>query len=381
MLADAKVSLQRIQNFLQFVSPIKFPEMPKDSSNRGKDNPGFHDIFGQQSNFATLITRQNESSSSLRENALNSSSPCISLKNVCCSWNEKDGLKTLQNITMDIYNKQFVAITGAVGSGKSSLLQTILRELPRNNGEIKCYGSIAYCPQLPWVFSGTIQENITFGKPFDNVRYQTIVNACRLQKDFQQLPKGDLTNIGQRGVCLSGGQRARTCLARTLYTSADIILLDDPFSAVDVRVANYLFSECIQGLLSEKCRVLVTHHHQFLTRADEIFVLGDGKVVERGTYDFLLTKDVLSKPEVIQNEISKRSGGSFQHSERLTRLRRRSTSRSLKSQNEAIDLKEEDEERKFGSVTWSLYWLYFRSAYPVIILLCLFLLVLLAQGM
>lgn len=376
LLADAKVSLKRIQNFLQSVSSVKFQEMPKDSSNSGKDNPGFHNIFDQQLNFAALISRQSENSSSQGENA----SPCISLKNVCCSWNEKDGLRTLQNITMDIYTKHFVAITGTVGSGKSSLLQTILGELPQTTGEMKCYGSIAYCPQLPWVFSGTVRENITFGKPFDNVRYQTIVNACSLQKDFQQLPKGDLTNIGQRGVCLSGGQRARTCLARTLYTNADIILLDDPFSAVDARVANHLFSECIQGLLSEKCRVLVTHHHEFLTRADEIFVLSDGKVVEHGTYDFLLTKDVLSNPEVVQNEISKRSSGSFEHSERLTPLRRRSTSRSLQSRNEAIDLKENDEERKVGSVTWSLYWQYFRSAYPVIRLLCLFLLVLLAQG-
>lgn len=360
ILADARVSLERIQNFLQSASTMNSPENYIEKSKRCENSQLLHDKLSRQ------------------ELDTCSSSPCISLKNVSCSWNEKEGVKTLQNISMNIYNKQLIAITGPVGCGKSSILQVILNELPHQSGEIECSGSIAYYPQLPWVFSGTVRENITFGKSFDAVRYQKIVNACSLQKDLQQLPNGDLTNIGQRGVSLSGGQRARTCLARTLYTNADIILLDDLFSAVDARVANHLFKECIQGLLSEKCRILVTHHHQFLKSVDSILILKEGKLVEQGKYEELQSKEVLSKPaEVVGKETTNR--GSFKHCVRHASLRRTGTSTSLVSQGAIADLKEDEEERMVGSVTWTLYWQYFRSAYPTVILLGLFMLVLFVQ--
>lgn len=383
LLADVKVSLDRIQNFLETHSSSVAIENPKHKTNNGCDNPNFdcRHFEGAKDNCPEIENvlmppEENELSESSRER--NNSESRISLKNVSCSWNETDDLKTLQNISIAIGNKQLVAITGPVGCGKTSLLQAILRELPCRSGEIAYSGSIAYVPQLPWVFSGTVQENITFGKSLDTIRYQQILQACSLGKDLQQFSKGDFTHIGQRGVSLSGGQQARVCLARALYTDANIFLLDDPFSAVDVQVGSHLFKECILGLLSEKTCVLVTHQHQFLAGVDTIFVMEQGTIACHGKYNELQDKDVLSKIVIVEKAKERResvSSGRY--------LQRTLTSISLVlSTHEGAhnDLKEEDEDRMVGSVTWRLYWHYFRSAFPAVLLFWLFFLVLLVQG-
>ena len=383
-LADAKVSLGRIQKFLEASSSVDSKEHAnyKIYVNDGDSSPTFSDKHFRSKKFnfnqvkSLLTLREDEALHSSYSNR-NDSEPCISLKNVCCSWDETTGLKTLQNITVNIHNKQLIAITGPVGCGKSSLLQAILGELPCHSGEIKHSGSIAYVPQLPWVFSGTVRENITFGKYFDTVKYQRIVEACSLQKDLDQFPKGDLTNIGQRGVSLSGGQRARICLARALYTDASIFLLDDPLSAVDVPVANHLFKECIRGLLSGRCCLLVTHQHQFLKSADNILVMKQGVVVHHGKYIELQDKEILSTFAIVGRENQTKESIKRRVSDRV---RRRRTNTSLTGQDGPVDLEEEDEERMVGSVTWSLYWQYFRSAYPPVLLFCLFFLVLFVQG-
>ena len=381
LLADAKVSLDRIQKFLECGYLMDFQ---MNSTNNGESSPTFNNrhFKGLKLN-RTKVTKLfwlHEDEALHEEDSfmtLNNSEPCISSKNVCCSWNEADGLKTLQNISLDIYNKQLVAITGPVGCGKSSLLQAILGELPCHSGKIKLSGSIAYVPQLPWVFSGTVQENITFGKAFDSERFQRIIEACSLQKDLRQFPKGDLANIGQRGVSLSGGQRARICLARALYTNADIFLLDDPLSAVDVHVANHVFAECIRGLLSDKCCLLVTHQHQFLKSADDILVMKQGTIVEHGKYNELLDRHILSSFQIVKKDNQRKESVRRTVSRTLVRAH---TSTSLMSQDVFAGLEEDEEERMVGSVTWSLYWRYFRSAYPAVLLLCLFFLVLFVQG-
>lgn len=384
LLADAKVSLDRIQKFLESGFLMDFQENSTENTNSGENSPAFNNrhFKGLKLNDmkGTKLFWLHEDDSSDEKDSftnLNDSEPCISLKNVCCSWNEADGLKTLQNISLDIYSKQLVVITGPVGSGKSSLLQAILGELPCHSGEIKPSGSIAYVPQPPWVFSGTVQENITFGKAFNRERFQRVIEACSLQKDLGQFAKGDLENIGQRGVSLSGGQRARICLARALYTNADIFLLDDPLSAVDVHVANHVFEECIRGLLSNKCCLLVTHQHQFLKSADDILVMKQGAVVERGNYNELLDRHILSRFQIVKKDNQRKGSVSRCISRNLMRAH---TSTSLMSQDVLADLEEDEEERMVGSVPWSLYWCYFCSAYPAVLLLCLFFLVLFVQG-
>ena len=384
LLADVKVSLNRIQKFLEADSVTDSKENSLDKRENEDGSPTFNEKhfkggrfhFTEPENIFALPEEIVLDDSCFKRNDWES---WISLNNVSCSWNEEGDLKTLQNISMKIRYKQLVAITGPVGCGKTSLLQAILGELPYHSGEIRYSGKIAYVPQLPWVCSGTIQENIIFGKPLDKVRYQRILEACSLPKDLEQFSKGDLTHIGQRGVSLSGGQRARICLARALYSDADIFLLDDPLSAVDVHVGNHLFKECIRGLLSEKICVLVTHQHQFLSSMDTIFVIEQGSITCQGTYNELQDKDILSKFVAVGKESQRKeslSGAVY--------LRRRLTTMSLvlaADEGARNDLEEEDEERMVGSVTWRLYWRYFRSAFPAVLLSCLFFLVLFVQGM
>ena len=175
-----------------------------------------------------------------------------------------------------------MGVTGPVGSGKSSVLMAILRELPTISGTVSINGRVAYVPQIPWVFSGTIRDNILFGRPFDNRRYFEVLDVCCMQADLNNFSKGDLTEIGHRGVSLSGGQRVRVSLARALYSDADIYLLDDPLSAVDAKVGKHLFENCICGFLSEKTRVLVTHQMHYLTNIDNVIVLNEGAIAIDG---------------------------------------------------------------------------------------------------
>uniref|UniRef100_A0A8C5AQH9 Cystic fibrosis transmembrane conductance regulator n=1 Tax=Gadus morhua TaxID=8049 RepID=A0A8C5AQH9_GADMO len=156
---------------------------------------------------------------------------------------------------------------------QSSLLSAILGELPLDKGVVKVKGQLTYACQQPWVFPGTIRDNILFGKELDPAKYEKVLRACALKRDMELLPDGDLTLIGDRGATLSGGQKARVNLARAVYQDADIYLLDDPLSAVDGEVGRHLFEKCICGILKDKPRILVTHQLQYLKVADQILVL------------------------------------------------------------------------------------------------------------
>lgn len=149
----------------------------------------------------------------------------------------------MQNVNLEIKKNELLAIVGPVGSGKTSLLMTILGEMRSIKGNLKVEGSIFYVQQEPWIFSASLRQNIIFGKPYIKEKFNEIVKACCLEQDLKQLENGEKTVIGEKGINLSGGQRARVGLARALYSDAQIILLDDPLSAVDANVAKYLFNE------------------------------------------------------------------------------------------------------------------------------------------
>ena len=136
--------------------------------------------------------------------------------------------------------------------------------------------------------SGTIEENITFGLEYDESWFQRAIAAAALTDDLLELDKGALTVIGEKGINISGGQRARISFARAIYQDADIYLLDDPLSAVDPKVANKLFEGTIKGLLSSKCVVLVTHQLQFLPSCARVLVLRNGEQSMLGSYDELV---------------------------------------------------------------------------------------------
>ncbi|XP_069376946.1 ATP-binding cassette sub-family C member 4-like isoform X2 [Paralichthys olivaceus] len=208
----------------------------------------------------------------------------IEIEKMTCYWDKSLDAPSLQNVSVAVKSHQLLTVIGPVGSGKSSLLSAILRELPHDTGTLEVKGQLSYVSQQPWVFPGTIRSNILFGGELNPQKYERVLRGCALKKDLELLPDGDLTLIGDRGATLSGGQKARINLARAVYQDADIYLLDDPLSAVDAEVGKHLFEQCICGLLKNKSRILVTHQLQHLKPNDQVLVLKEGHVMAQGTY-------------------------------------------------------------------------------------------------
>ncbi|KAF9207605.1 Canalicular multispecific organic anion transporter 2 [Haplosporangium sp. Z 27] len=206
--------------------------------------------------------------------------------------NSKLPRPTLSNINLRISNSSLTAVVGRVGHGKSSLLSAIIGDMYKqaDEGVVRINGSIAYVAQEAWIMNRSVKDNILFGKPLDQERYQRVLHACSLLQDLDMLPAGDQTEIGERGINLSGGQKQRVSLARAAYQDADIYLLDDPLSAVDAHVDRHLWCNLIgpQGLLKDKTRILVTHGIHHLSEVDHIVVLKDGMIQEQGDYQTLM---------------------------------------------------------------------------------------------
>lgn len=217
--------------------------------------------------------------------------PSLSLVNVSCRRFGSEANGAIHRISLDLYHSRMVAITGPVGSGKSTVIQAIMGELEIVEGDIIRNGRLGYVSQIPWLFSGTIRENITFGKEFNEERYEQVVGACGLLEDFKTFSSRDLTLIGQRGISLSGGQRARVSLARAVYDEADIYLLDDPLSAVDAKVSQHIFDKCICGLLATRPRLIVLHQLHYLKYFDQVIVMDKGSIANEGPYQDLVNTD------------------------------------------------------------------------------------------
>ncbi|XP_041803743.1 canalicular multispecific organic anion transporter 1 isoform X2 [Chelmon rostratus] len=215
-------------------------------------------------------------------------SSAVSIRNSSFSW-EREAEPLLKNVSLDIKPGQLVAVVGAVGSGKSSLMSALLGEMHCSKGFINIQGSLAFAPQQAWIQNATLRDNILFGSPLDEKRFQEVIQACALAPDLELLPGGVLTEIGEKGINLSGGQKQRVSLARAAYSQADVYLLDDPLSAVDSHVGKHLFDKVIgpNGVLKDKTRILVTHGVSFLPYVDEIVVLVDGVISEVGSYSAL----------------------------------------------------------------------------------------------
>nr|AAI63584.1 Abcc9 protein [Danio rerio] len=207
-------------------------------------------------------------------------------------------LSTLSDINIRIPTGQLTMIVGQVGCGKSSLLLAMLGEMQTISGKVywsnKNRYSVAYATQKSWLLNATVEENITFGSPFNKQRYKAVIDACSLQPDIDLLPFGDQTEIGERGINLSGGQRQRICVARALYQNTNIVFLDDPFSALDIHLSDHLMQEGILKFLQDDKRtvVLVTHKLQYLIHADWIIAMKDGSVLREGTLKDIQTHDV-----------------------------------------------------------------------------------------
>ncbi|XP_023212077.1 multidrug resistance-associated protein 4-like [Centruroides sculpturatus] len=217
--------------------------------------------------------------------------------------------------------RELLIVIGPVGSGKTSLLMSLLKEIPITSGEVSVKGKIAYASQEAWVFNATIRENILFGEEYQEDKYRKILHITALEKDISLFPKRDLTIVGERGVIMSGGQKARINLARALYVDADIFLLDDPLSAVDVPVAKHIFEKCIMQYLKDKICILVTHQIQFLNPACKILVLKKGKCEFIGNFKQLenlqMNTGILLKEKVSENSINLESAGFYDDDDKI----------------------------------------------------------------
>ncbi|GAB2291483.1 Canalicular multispecific organic anion transporter 2 [Dionaea muscipula] len=295
------------------------------------------------------------------------------------TWDQSLDDPTLKNINLRVLHGMRVAICGAVGTGKSSLLSCILGEIPKVSGALRVSGSKAYVAQSAWIQSGKVVDNILFGKEMDPERYERVLEACSLNKDLEILAFGDQTVIGERGINLSGGQKQRIQIARALYQDADIYLFDDPFSAVDAHTGSHLFKECLLGFLKSKTVIYVTHQVEFLPAADLILVMKNGRISQVGKYNDILSAGTDFMNLVGAHEKALSTLDSFEGSSgsKLSNVdgscsdvnavedKENNDDQSSKIDATAVPKGQlvQDEEREKGGVGFSVYWKYLTTAY------------------
>ncbi|XP_056662286.1 LOW QUALITY PROTEIN: ATP-binding cassette sub-family C member 6 [Monodelphis domestica] len=216
----------------------------------------------------------------------------ISVQDGTFAWSQENS-PCLQRINLVVPRGSFFAVTGPVGSGKSSLLSAILGELTKLEGNVNIKGSVAYVPQEAWIQNASVEENVCFGQELNMPWLDRVLEACALPPDLASFPAGIHTEIGEQGINLSGGQKQRLSLARAVYKKAAIYLLDDPLAALDAHVGQHIFDRVIGpgGLLHGTTRILVTHAVHILPQADYIIMMADGAVVESGSYQELLQRN------------------------------------------------------------------------------------------
>ena len=365
---EAYASLGRIEDFLLIRD---LPAVSCDHSAEDTDN--------LESITTELVTGLTDQQQKMEENSIfdevedRYKPTVLSVSNLTYKLElERENRFILDKIQFTLPSQSLTVITGPVESGKSTLLSAIAGEVSDISGTITCQGTVVYVPQIAWIFSGTIRENILFGQPYDEPKYNRIIEACALNEDIQRFPDGDQTVVGERGEVLSGGQQARVSLARAVYGDADLYLLDDPLSAVDFRVGQHIFEKCIKDLLGDKTRVLTSHQEQHMKEADEVIVLYKGRVLEKGSFTDLQGKGVLNTaidPLYKKSLKGKQSNKSFIWENEEQRESADSCEEMVPLPFEAKGLEISQEDRKIGVVSSKLYWNYFRSGAPSLVII------------
>ncbi|CAN4123940.1 unnamed protein product [Withania somnifera] len=307
------------------------------------------------------------------------------------AWGTNESKKSTIKITekIRIMKGWKVAICGSMGSGKSSLLCSIMGEIPRISGSsIKTNGSKAFVPQSAWIQTGTVRDNVLFGKEMYKARYDDVVERCALKRDIEMWADGDLNLVGERGMNLSGGQKQRIQLARAIYSDSDIYLLDDPFSAVDAQTGAHMFKKCIIQLLHNKTVVYATHQLEFLDASDLILVMKDGRIVQSGKYNELIADP---DGELLRHMVAhSKSLDQVNPSEKCSFLTK------IIHQNNQIEVEEcfevltcdnrilgntQQEDAVSGRVKWKVYSTFVTSAYKGSLVLPVLLCQVLFQGL
>lgn len=281
-------------------------------------------------------------------------SPLIGFENASFSWNSKsDKDFKLKDLNTSFLPGKLNVIIGPTGSGKTSLLLALLGEMELNAGKVFLPGiiprdelvidprtglteSVAYCSQGAWLLNDTIKNNIIFASPFNQDRYDKVVDACGLTRDFQILSAGDQTEIGEKGIALSGGQKQRVSLARALYSNSRHVLLDDCLSAVDSHTALWIYENCISGpLMANRTCILVSHNVALtIQKADWVVVMNNGRVEQEGTPEDLMSKGHLGDDELVRSSVM---NSRSQSSTNLQTLESKNS--EMKAKSEAIESK------------------------------------------
>uniref|UniRef100_A0A8C1NZH6 ATP-binding cassette, sub-family C (CFTR/MRP), member 12 n=1 Tax=Cyprinus carpio TaxID=7962 RepID=A0A8C1NZH6_CYPCA len=268
-----------------------------------------------------------------------------------------------------------LGVCGNVGSGKTSLISSILEQMHLLSGSVSANGTLAYVSQQAWIFHGTVKDNILMGEPFDQTRYARVIYACSLKPDLAILPYGDQTEIGERGINLSGGQKQRVSLARAVYSNRDIFLLDDPLSAVDAHVGKHIFEECIKKELKGKSVILVTHQLQYLEFCDQVLLLDNGEIKEAGTHSELM-KSKARYAHLINNfQLEQSNVTTLTYSSQFFDSHKRSV--CVTGKKDQLVTREVSLE---GSVTWRTYHEYCKAAGGYILLFIVILFFILLVG-
>ncbi|KAF9415298.1 hypothetical protein HW555_007047 [Spodoptera exigua] len=307
----------------------------------------------------------------------------IKFENASSRWIKSADKDDVNNLDLTIFKGSLTTVIGAVGSGKSTLLHIVLSELPCTNGTVQINGTISYASQDPWLFVGSVRQNILFGQAFQKSRYMEVCRVCALEKDISLFPHGDKTVVGERGVSLSGGQRARINLARAVYKEADIYLLDDPLSAVDTQVAKHIFERCIKKYLANKTVVLVTHQLQFIKAVDHVVIMDKGNIIGNGAFEDLEEKELkiiqLMKEnirEIREEDSMPNDLSTLMQPSAMSMLRRHW---SMILDTSVADQKPEAESQASGRVHGSVYREYFMAGAPCCFVIIVCLLFILAQ--
>ncbi|XP_048402989.1 ATP-binding cassette sub-family C member 12 isoform X4 [Stegostoma tigrinum] len=293
--AEAKISLRRLKKILVMKDPAVYVKTLKDSP---------HVVLMENASLSWDNTNDNGKLHSADKvpkgkkvseaNGTNEPNISVQLPEITSQTStEKDIpiLMTLHGISFSLQKGSLLGVCGNVGSGKSSLISALLGQMVLHNGVVAINGSLAFVSQQAWIFHGNVRENILFGKTYDEERYKKVIEVCSLEQDLKLLPFGDFTEIGERGINLSGGQKQRISIARAVYSDQDVYLLDDPLSAVDAHVGKHIFEQCIKKALQKKTVILVTHQLQYLGHCDEIVLLEDGKIKEKGKHELLMNEN------------------------------------------------------------------------------------------
>ena len=352
---DAYVSLTRIQEFLLL-------------NNLNSTNTAVNHRGVREDMFSPGISTENQEVAILRVRNFN--------QHQLQNYSKDESFQ--RDIDFTAKKGSLTVITGSVGSGKSTLLSAIAGEIPDQNWAITYNGTVVYVPQIAWIFSGTIRENILFGEQYEEDKYNRVIEACALTKDIEKFPDCDQTIVGERGVVLSGGQRARVSLARAVYAEGELYLLDDPLSAVDFKVAQHIYRECIKGLLGQKTRLITSHQERVMREADDVIPLYKGRMLGKGSFTELKERGILNTTvesiDEKENESDYIVGQKTEDEDDIPDM----SGRPVPREEQGLPLSKEDQ--AIGAVSARLYWNYFRSGVPLLAIITAICLFLISQG-